>query len=125
MRCFFIIFAFALVANTANAAARSTHRDQVKASAMLDRVEATRAKLANRIDEADSLEVERLEALEDQLADAYWTLSKSLDGAWGMCDDACPSPAEVRANIAAGTTRIETLLKAVNAPVASLAVATR
>ncbi len=114
MRCFFIIFAFALVANTANAAPRSTHRDQVKASALLDRVEATRGKLAHRIDVADGAEAARLEALEDELSDAYWTLSKTLDGAWGMCDEACPTATEFRADVATSTTRIERLVKAVH-----------
>ncbi len=115
MRFTLITFALVFAANTANAAprtARSTHREQVQASKLLDRVESVRGTLAHRIDAAAGTEVARLEMLEDELSAAYWNLSKSLDGAWGMCDEACPPPAEFRANVKAAQKKINRLLLA-------------
>lgn len=115
MRFIFTFIVFALFANAATATPRtprSTHREQVQASALMDRVEAARGTLALRIDDADGEEAERLEAVEDQLSAAYWKLSKALDGAWGMCDDDCPAPSEFRVEVAAAKAEIEALLKA-------------
>ena len=115
MRSTLIAIALVVTASATHAAPRtprSTHREQVQASQLLDSVEAARGSLAARIDAASGLEAARLEMLEDELSAAYWQLSKALDGAWGMCDGECPAPAAFRAEVRSAHARINQLLQA-------------
>ncbi len=114
MRAILTVIALSFVANTALASPRtprSTHREQVAAAALLDRLEVARGELAHRIATADEAEVVRLEATEDELSAVYWKLSRALDGAWGLCDGECPTPEVFRATVRTSKRRIEDLLK--------------